>query len=870
MTVLRLAACISLMGLLSITVEVGPPAAAQAPLLPYATLRVVAQTNGQVWPGDFNRDGIADLASGADDPSAPGPGGEHVQIALGNGDGTFKPPIVSGTSGMVRAVADINRDGFLDVVAASANGLIVLPGNGNGTLQAARGVTTEGGFGDGFVLVVDLNADGRRDLALPMFVDAAQFVGIFPGRGDFTFSEPVLLPLDSFSLQPTTGDFDGDGRIDIAVAHDSIAGTPGQLSIYLNEGMFQFTRNTVAVPKGATDVTTRDLDGDGDLDLTVTGSTYSGFSYAFDGFLYIFRGDGNGGFTLTGTYTTAIGPIAVVVGDFTHDGRLDVATANLSFRVIEDCAFIRPADSVSILPGNGDGTFGETTTFALGSQAYGADLFGDDVDSLNTADLNRDGFPDLIASDGRLLITAAPRANRPPVVDAGEGMTEPGAGTIFLQGGGTDPDGHLLSFRVTDKSGRIDFPSSFGCIESLAADLYALTMTASDGRAQASDTVVFDFRFKEPGPPGWTTGDIGNVGAAGSAVFNPQESQFTVIGSGADIWNRADAFHFDRTSVTGDFSISAMVDSVENVNVWTKAGIMIREGTAPGARHASLFVTPTTAKGIAFQRRTSVGGLSVHTAGPARTAPVMLLLKRTGDLISAYYADEPFSSRGWILIGREVISGLATTLNVGLAVTSHVNGTLATARFSHVGISDPSGFPTSADIGAVGVPGTGNFSATSGEIQGSGADIWGTADAFYFFRQWWTADGTATVRVQSLEPTHRWAKLGLMFRETSDPRSRHVMLIVSANAGLAMQYRGQFGGASTNVALTPGAAPEWLRLHRSGNTFIGYASEDGRTWRTVGSLTLPLDLDTFAGVAITSHDNTTLASGVFDSFSIVR
>src|SRR5687767_4085426 len=93
-----------LVAALLITAEVGPPPTAQAPLLPFAGLRVLPQTHGQVWPADFNRDGITDLASGADDIVSEGE--EFVQIALGHGDGTFRAPIVSTTIGMVRAVGE--------------------------------------------------------------------------------------------------------------------------------------------------------------------------------------------------------------------------------------------------------------------------------------------------------------------------------------------------------------------------------------------------------------------------------------------------------------------------------------------------------------------------------------------------------------------------------------------------------------------------------------------------------------------------------------------------------------------------------------------------------------------------------------------
>ena len=859
-----------LIALASITEEMGSPAAAQEPLLPYATLRAVPDTHGQVWPADFNEDGSTDLVSGADDFIDPD-SDEPIRIALGNGDGTFRSPLISPTTGGVRAVADLNRDGFIDVVAQTVDGLAVLPGNGNGTLQAPRPVSLEAGWG-GFVLAVDLNADGIRDIAAILSDGLTWNVAIFAGRGDFTFAQPVLVQTAPLPEQATTGDFDGDGRLDLAVSHIVPPSAPSaSLTILMNEGLLQFTPRTVAVPKSATDLVARDLNGDGVLDLVVAGSTFPGFSYAHDGFVYVFTGAGNGTFALTATYTTAIGPIAIVVADLTRDGRLDVATANRSFRVIDTgCSFNDGADSVSILPGNGNGTFGAATTFALGSQQYGGEFFGNEVNSLNTSDLNRDGQTDLIVSDGRLLIAAAPRANRPPVVDAGEGMTEPGASTILLRGGGTDPDGHLLSFRTTDASGQINHPSAIGCIDNLPAARYDLTMTATDGRAQASDTVVFDFAFKDPGPEGWTNRDIGSVAAAGSSLYNPHEQLITVTGSGADIWNRADEFHFVSTPVSGDFAIYTRVESVENVNQWTKAGLMLREGIAPGSRHASIFVTPTTAKGMAFQRRREVNGLSVHTAGPALTTPVWILLKRSGDLVSVYYQTS-LEGRPWILIGRDELPGLAATVNVGLAVSSHVDGRLATARFRDLLLlNGPGSVLTASDIGAVGVPGDGSFSQTTGDMLGSGADIWGTADAFYFFRQWWTGNATATMRVQSLQQTHPWAKMGLMFRETPDPGSRHLMLIVSAANGVAMQYRAEPGGISRNVTLSTGAAPEWMRLSRSGNTFTGYASEDGTTWRSIGAITLPLDLDTYIGVALTSHNNTTQAKGVFDNLTMVR
>jgi endonuclease/exonuclease/phosphatase family metal-dependent hydrolase len=177
-------------------------------------------------------------------------------------------------------------------------------------------------------------------------------------------------------------------------------------------------------------------------------------------------------------------------------------------------------------------------------------------------------------------------------------------------------------------------------------------------------------------PSGWSTTDIGNVGAAGSATGGG--GSFTLTGAGADIWGSADAFRYAYTTLTGDGSVVARVSSVQNVDAWTKAGVMMRETLGAGSRHAAMFVSP--GKGLAFQRRTATGGTSTHTSGGTGTAPAFVRLTRTGNSFTAHRSADGVT---WTLVGSETIP-MGSTIQVGVAVTSHAAGVLATAGFESV------------------------------------------------------------------------------------------------------------------------------------------------------------------------------------------
>ncbi len=178
-------------------------------------------------------------------------------------------------------------------------------------------------------------------------------------------------------------------------------------------------------------------------------------------------------------------------------------------------------------------------------------------------------------------------------------------------------------------------------------------------------------------PSGWSSRDVGSVGAAGGASYS--SGVFTVKGSGADVWGSADEFQFVYQSLTGDGSIIARVTSVQNVASWTKAGVMMRETLSAGSKNAFMLVS--AAKGLAFQRRTATGGSTTSTI-ISGAAPRWVKVTRSGSTFTAFVSSDGSS---WTAVGSQSIT-MASTIYVGLAVGSHADGTVAKGTFDHVAV----------------------------------------------------------------------------------------------------------------------------------------------------------------------------------------
>jgi len=364
--------------------------------------------------GDLNGDGNLDLVV-SEESNNP----KLVTVLLGNGDGTFQPPVAQNFTGTVYRIADMNHDGKLDLVGAGTGStVLVLLGNGDGTFQSsptstataqgpvglALGKFASGGKGPDVVTgnfdapsisillnkgngtfrtpvavnvprpagiaAADFNHDGNIDLATAD--QSTGKVAILLGKGDGTFQHYVNYPAGQVPSELAVGDFNADGNPDLA----AIDLSSNSIQILLGKGDGSFGRPmsvSVGVNVGFS-LATADFNGDGKLDLVITLNSGNN--------VVLFLGNGDGTFQAGKNIGVGFPANFAATADFNHDGKADLAVGGSS--------------SLSVLLGNGDGTFkaGPVYPIAL-TFAYNPGI----------GDLNGDGNLDLVVPGMTTLAT---------------------------------------------------------------------------------------------------------------------------------------------------------------------------------------------------------------------------------------------------------------------------------------------------------------------------------------------------------------------------------------------------------------------------------------------------------------------------------
>jgi uncharacterized repeat protein (TIGR01451 family) len=303
---------------------------------------------------DLNRDGKLDLVVGTS---------TGVDIFLGNGDGTFQPETtypVSGTT-YTLAVVDVNSDGIADIVVGNGFGVYKLIGKGDGSFMAA--VESLAIPAVNLMAVADFNLDGIPDLAIA----SGNAISILLGNGDGTFQSPIALAVSSgYDVALFAADFNGDGKPDLFTAAGVLLGN--------GDGTFQapITFQTPIYPMA---YALGDFNGDGRVDIAMM--YWIGVAVDF----------GNGDGTFQAPISTAINTYATpgyfaIAGDFNGDGKLDIA-----FRGYCNNYF-------GIAFGKGDGTF-QNTAPSFATDGCG----GSASENIAVADLNGDGRPDFVIAN---------------------------------------------------------------------------------------------------------------------------------------------------------------------------------------------------------------------------------------------------------------------------------------------------------------------------------------------------------------------------------------------------------------------------------------------------------------------------------------
>lgn len=245
----------------------------------------------------------------------------------------------------------------------------------------------------------------------------------------------------------------------------------------------------------------------------------------------------------------------------------------------------------------------------------------------------------------------------------------------------------------------------------MAVGNYTLYARATDNSGAVTNSAAVSFAVDQTLPSPWQKTDIGSVGVAGTTTYD--NNVFTVKGSGVDIWDANDSFHYAYQPLSGDGQIIARVASQQNTDPWALAGVMIRESLTSGSRHAIAAITPSN--GYSLTSRSTTGAASAYVSGGNGGAPGWLKLVRSGNAITAYRSADGIA---WTQFGT-VNLAMSGTIYIGLAVTSHSNSTLATDTFSSVQVTQ------SADTVA---PSLSAISA--GSINQNGATIqWTTNEA---------------------------------------------------------------------------------------------------------------------------------------------
>ena len=367
----------------------------------------------------------------------------------------------------------------------------------------------------------------------------------------------------------------------------------------------------------------------------------------------------------------------------------------------------------------------------------------------------------------------------------------------------------------------------------------------------------------------------------GSPTFGTGKISQAINFSGSNRMDVANNSLFDF-GANQDFTVSAWVKSTQAMaantypNIVSKDnGAAVRQGNWLGLHFSNIdarwmFEISSAGTGYRAYGRTNIADGQWHHIVGIRSGSTITTYE-DGELANSVAATSASLSKAVPLsLGNfsgqsyswAALSGSVDDVRV---YNSALSSSEVQALFNEGNGSLPSPWLTQ-DIGAVGAAGSASHSNGTFTVNGSGADIWGTADEFRYVYQAASGNCEIIARVATQQNTHANAKAGVMIRETLAAGSKNALMEITPSNGSVYQWRDTTDGASNYAHGGANAAPYWMRLVRTGNTFTAYRSADGASWTQVGSpVTMSMGASVYIGLAVCSLVDGTLNTSTFDN-----
>jgi hypothetical protein len=581
---------------------------------------------------DIDGDGNLDLVVGQGQSGIylpPTNGLGIMMILMGNGDGTFRgAPVYPNSAGGglhgAFAAGDFNNDGNIDVLSIASQqggGLLLLTGNGKGTLTPQ---TINTSVVPSFVAAADINGDGKLDaVTLTTTTDNSGNVNLalvtLNGNGDGTFATPVSYPVgtpspNGFFPNLALGDTRATGKPD-AVLYEN-----GSLYLLENNGNGTFAAPVlVDTENGFQALAAVDVNGDGKADIVAVTSTPVD-PFTTTNSLLVYLSQGNGTFAAPVTVAASLTDAAdMIVADVNKDGKPDIVLLTSNSNT--------GASSLTSYLGHGDGTF---------SAGVNSTVVGFSPDSLAVADVNGDGNPDMLigACCGNTLASIA-FGNGDGTFAANYGVSI-GQSTTTVGFADLNNDGRPDLLLATNGN-LVTSLNEFGSASTTLAPT-TTTLTLSPTAPTAGQSITFSATVAPTTGSGTPTGTVTfHDGAVtlGTGSLSSGTASFT--------GSLAAGTHSITASYPGNTTFAASMSAVDNLTI----------GSAPtlAATATQLTASPTTASsGTSINFEATVS----ETTGPGTP---------TGTVT--------FSDGSTAIGTGNLTSGIATFTTASLSVGTH-------------------------------------------------------------------------------------------------------------------------------------------------------------------------------------------------------